>query len=168
MTIARWVIFKTPLRLLLFLGKRCSTGGLAWATGPSGHALSDSQLALPRPSLTPTPLIGGRPTGGIIPQRGTLTDYKLVLTLAFTAFNCGHLHILFHNAHLLPIWAQDLLPIIYTGASLSDGSVKGQYVTDGLTPLKWICECFLSIAERARFLFSTQYLFFCAIFYETT
>ena len=36
-----------------------------------------------------------------------------------------HLHIFFHNAHLLPL----LLPLIYTGASLIDGSVKGQYTT---------------------------------------
>ena len=38
-------------------------------------------------------------------------------------------HILFHNAHLLPIRTHDLLPLIYTGVSLIDGSVKGQYVT---------------------------------------
>ena len=40
-----------------------------------------------------------------------------------------HLHILFHNVHLFPIRSRDLLPLIYTGASLIDGSVKGQYVT---------------------------------------
>ena len=36
-----------------------------------------------------------------------------------------HLSIFFHNVHLLPL----LLPLIYSGASLIDGSVKGQYVT---------------------------------------
>ena len=35
-----------------------------------------------------------------------------------------HLHIFFHNAHLLPL----LLPPIYTGASLIDGSVNIQQV----------------------------------------
>ena len=35
-----------------------------------------------------------------------------------------HLPMFFHNFHLLP-----LLPLIYTGASLIDGSVKGQYIT---------------------------------------
>ena len=43
--------------------------------------------------------------------------------------NCGrYLPIFFHNAHLLPL----LLPLIYTGASLIDGSVKGQYTTNSL------------------------------------
>ena len=37
---------------------------------------------------------------------------------------CRHLPIFFHNVHLLR-----LLPLIYTGASLIDGSVKGQYTT---------------------------------------
>ena len=36
-----------------------------------------------------------------------------------------HLPLFFHNAHLLPL----LLPLIYTGASLIDGPVKGQYIT---------------------------------------
>ena len=46
------------------------------------------------------------------------------------ALNCrGHLHILFYNAHLLLIRSHDLLLLIYTGVSLVDGSVKGQYVT---------------------------------------
>ena len=36
-----------------------------------------------------------------------------------------HLPILFHNTHLLLL----LLPLIYTSASLVDGSVKGQYIT---------------------------------------
>ena len=36
-----------------------------------------------------------------------------------------HLPISFHNAHLLPL----LLPLIYPGASLIDGSVKSQYIT---------------------------------------
>ena len=36
-----------------------------------------------------------------------------------------YLPIFFHNAHLLPLF----LPLIYTGASLIDGLVKGQYTT---------------------------------------
>ena len=47
---------------------------------------------------------------------------------AFTDSN-SQLHILFHNVHLLPIRSRDLLPLIYTGASLIEGSVKDQYVT---------------------------------------
>ena len=58
---------------------------------------------------------------------------KLALTLAFTTtnwLNCrGHLHILFHNAHLLPIRSRGLFPLIYTGASLIDSLVKGNDVT---------------------------------------
>ena len=86
------------------------------------------------PSLPPTLSTGGRPNGGSSPQRGALTDGKLALTLAFAVPNwlncCGHLHISFHKAHLLPIRSHDLLPLIYTGASLIDSSVKGQYVTE--------------------------------------
>ena len=67
------------------------------------------------------------------PQWGALTDCKLALTLAFTVSNwlncCGHLHILFHNAHLLLIRSHDLLPLIYTDMSLIDSSVKGQCAT---------------------------------------
>ena len=53
-----------------------------------------------------------------------------------------HRHILFHNAHLLLVRSHDFLPLIYTGASLIDGSVKGQHVTDWLlvdqiTTEKW-------------------------------
>ena len=40
----------------------------------------------------------------------------------------GHLYILFHNAHLHLIRSRDLLSLIYTGASLIDNSVKGQYI----------------------------------------
>ena len=87
------------------------------------------------PSLSPTVSTGSHPTGGSSLQRGAFTDCKLALTLAFTAsnwLNChGHLHILFHNACLLPIRSHDTLLLIYTGASLIDGSVKGQYVTFG-------------------------------------
>ena len=36
-----------------------------------------------------------------------------------------YLPIFFYNAHLLSL----LLPLIYTGSSLIDGSVKGQYIT---------------------------------------
>ena len=70
---------------------------------------------------------------GNSPQHDVLTDRKLALTLVFTVPNCPsrceHLHLLFHNAHLLPIRSHDLLPLIYTGASLIDASVKRQYVT---------------------------------------
>ena len=40
---------------------------------------------------------------------------------------CQHLPIFFHNVHLLPL----LLPLIYSGASLIDSLVKGQYITLG-------------------------------------
>ena len=54
--------------------------------------------------------------------------------LAFTAFYwlncCGNLQILFHRAHLIPIRLHDLLPLIHTGESLIDGSVKGQNITN--------------------------------------
>ena len=129
--ITSFLFFKTHLALLL-LGQGCSTGGLVWATSPSGRALSDCKLWF-WSWLPPTHSAGGRPTRGSCPQGATLTDCKLALTLAFTVFNwlnCrGHLHILFHNTHLLPIRSHDLLPLIYTGASLIDGLVKGQYVT---------------------------------------
>ena len=46
LTIARCVIFKTHLALLLLLGQDCSTGGLIWATGLSRCTLSDCKLAL--------------------------------------------------------------------------------------------------------------------------
>ena len=71
---------------------------------------------------------------GSVPQRGALTDCKLALTLVFTATNtnwlncCRHLHILFHNAPKLLIRSRDLL-LIYSGASLIDRLIKGQYVT---------------------------------------
>ena len=99
----------THLALLLF-GQGCSTGGLVWARGPSGLALTD-WLSL-WPSLS-------------------------------NSLNCRrHLHILFRNAHLLPIRSHDLPPLIYTGASLIDGSIKGQYVREveivcSLNPIIW-------------------------------
>ena len=98
------------------------------ATAPSGvFSLTASCLSL-WPSLSPTDSTGGRS-----PQWDALTDCKLALTLAFTASNwlncCGHLHVLFHNASPLPIRSHDLLPLIYAGASLIDGSVKGQHAT---------------------------------------
>ena len=58
---------------------------------------------------------------GQLPSARRSTDCKLALTLAFTDsnwINCrGHLNILFHNTHLLPIRSRDLLSFIYTGAS---------------------------------------------------
>ena len=50
--------------------------------------------------------------GGPLASAGALTDCKLALTLVFTANwlnSCGHLHVLFHNAHLLSIRSQGLL-----------------------------------------------------------
>ena len=147
LTIVRSVIFKTHLALLLLLGQGCWTRGLVWATGTSGHTLSDCKRALTRPSLTPTLSTEGHPTGGCILQWGALTDCKLARIPAFTAsnwLNCrGHLHILFHNAHLLPIRSFDLLPLIYTGASLIDSSVKDQYVTLGTIIIITSSEFFL-------------------------
>ena len=40
----------------------------------------------------------------------------------------GHLHILFHDTHLLPIRSLDLLLLIYTGASLIDSLVKSNTI----------------------------------------
>ena len=61
-------------------------------------------------------------------NRGVFSVCKRALTLDFLTnwFNGRrHLPIFFHNIHLLPF----LLLLIYTGASLTDGSVKGQYIT---------------------------------------
>ena len=55
-----------------------------------------------------------------------------------------HLPIFFHNAHWLPL----LLPLIYTGASLIDGSVKGQYITWVNSWENWVlspCKCYIAI-----------------------
>ena len=43
---------------------------------------------------------------------------------------CRDLSIFFHNAHFFPL----LFPLIYTGAFLIDGSVKGQYTTVAPSP----------------------------------
>ena len=71
----------------------------------------------------------GHPTGDSRPQRGAFTNCNwlwLRPSLSPT-LNCrGHQHILFHNAHLLPLRSPDIFPLIYTGESLIDGSVKGQ------------------------------------------
>ena len=53
---------------------------------------------------------------------GAFSVCKLVFTLAFQSAAVG---ICLYNAHLLLL----LLPLIYTGASLIDDSVKGQYMT---------------------------------------
>ena len=61
-------------------------------------------------------------------QRGVLSlqagSYSGLLVSNWLNYR-GHLPILFHSAHLLPL----RLPLIYTGVSLIDGSIKGQYVT---------------------------------------
>ena len=55
--------------------------------------------------------------------------------------NCRrHLPMFFHNAHLIP-----LLPLIYTGASLIDGSVKGQYIASRLVSYNRTLEIYTSI-----------------------
>ena len=96
------------------------------AAPPQWGPLTDCNWLWLRPSPSPT-----LSTGCSNPQRGALADCKLILTLAFNVSNwlkCHeHLHILFHNAHL--IRSRDILPLIYTGASLIDSSVKGHYVT---------------------------------------
>ena len=57
---------------------------------------------------------------------GAFSVCKLAGLLVTHWLNCRrHLPIIFHNALLLSL----LLPLIYTGASLIDGSVKGQYIT---------------------------------------
>ena len=61
-----------------------------------------------------------------IAPSGTFSVCKLAGLPVSNWLNCHrHLPILFHNAHLLPL----LLRLIYTGASLIDGSVKGQHIT---------------------------------------
>ena len=121
LTIARCVIFKTHLALLLLLGHGCSTGGCL-EQQPQRGALT---LAL---TVSNSQLEAAAPSGAFSPT-------ALAFTLAITVSNCNrsnchrHLHILFHNAHLLLLRSHDILPLIYTGASLIDGSVKSQYVT---------------------------------------
>ena len=67
--------------------------------------------------------IGGN--WGQLPSAGRSHWLQASSDSVLTDSHChGQLHILFHNAHLC-----DLLPLIYTSASLIDGSVKGQYVT---------------------------------------
>ena len=68
------------------------------------------------------------------PQRAAhLVMFKISIlnhTLNGRKLNCcWHLHISFHNVHLLPFRSHDLLPLTYTGAFLIYGSVKGHYVT---------------------------------------
>ena len=128
LTIAHCVIFKTHLALLL-LGQGLSAGGRWEQQAPARRSnwfqtgfYSDLHC-LQITQLEATQLVAA----------GRSHRLQLTLTLAFTVPNWlnyrGHLHILFHNAHLLPIRSPDILPLIYTGASLIDGSVKGQYVT---------------------------------------
>ena len=58
---------------------------------------------------------------------GVFSVCKL-LSLCPSYLQLIQLPIFFHNAHLLPLLLL-LLPLIYTGASLIDSLVKGQYVT---------------------------------------
>ena len=65
---------------------------------------------------------GQQPSGGVLSlQAGSYPGLPVINWLN----SRQHLPIFFHNAHLLPL----LLPLIYTGASLIDGSVKGHYIT---------------------------------------
>ena len=48
----------------------------------------------------------------------TASSLSLWPSLSLTLNSCRHLHILFHNAQLLPIRSHNILPLIYTGASL--------------------------------------------------
>ena len=61
---------------------------------------------------------------------------------------CRHQAIFFHNAHLLPL----LLPLIYTGASLIDGSVKGQYVTIDISDCRFGLVRFYSLSTLIGYL----------------
>ena len=72
---------------------------------------------------------GGCSTGdrrGTQPSESVLNlQAGFTLTFQITWLNSRrHLPIIFHNTYLLPL----LLPLIYTGASLIYGSVKGQYI----------------------------------------
>ena len=75
---------------------------------------------------------------------GVFSVFKLA-GVPVTNWLNGHrqLPIFFHNVHLLPL----LLPHIYTGASLVDGSVKGQYIT---IILNWFKYCY----RRQKILFN--------------
>ena len=72
-------------------------------------------------------LCWGCSTGGLWGPHALVCKLALTMVFLWTNWlNCRrHLLIFFHNAHLLPL----ILPLIYTGASLNDGSVKGQYTT---------------------------------------
>ena len=127
----------------------CQTDG--WRETRQIAKLTDNFFSWPlyavlssRPHLALLPHLGrgcsSRGSWGLLPSavRSHWLQAGSDSGLHSSNFNChGHLHILFHNAHLLPIRFRDLLPLIYTGASLSDSSVKGQYVTLDMT-LNWI------------------------------
>ena len=75
-----------------------------------------------------TPWLGSLNRGSLraIAISGAFSVCKLPGLLVTNWLNCRRrLSILFHSSHLLPL----LLPFIYTGTSLIDGSVKGQYIT---------------------------------------
>ena len=62
-----------------------------------------------------------------LPQWGTLSGYKLILTQDshWLQPSCGHLHISFHNAH--DFWSTTwLLPLIYKGTPCSEKSLTAQ------------------------------------------
>ena len=61
---------------------------------------------------------------GYCPQRGVLSLPAAGFPAQLTQWTPA-LPIFFQNVHLLPL----LLPLIYSGASLIDSSVKGQYIT---------------------------------------
>ena len=70
---------------------------------------------------------------GLLNWRSQAASYS---GLPFTKWLNGlrHLSIIFHNVHDLSV-----LPLIYTGASLIDGSIKGQYRT--LIPPPYFSKC---------------------------
>ena len=87
LTIARCVIFKTHLALLLPLDQGCSTRGLVWTTGPSGCTLTDCKLALILAFTASNSLNRRPPKWKQQPPAGRSHWLQLALTLAFTDSN---------------------------------------------------------------------------------
>ena len=104
----------------------CETDG--WRETRQIAKLTDNFFSWPlyavlssRPHLALLPHLGrgcsSRGSWGLLPSavRSHWLQAGSDSGLHSSNFNChGHLHILFHNAHLLPIRFRDLLPLIYT------------------------------------------------------
>ena len=99
-----------------------------WRQQPSAQCSHRLQLALTLAFSTSNSLNWRPPYWRQQPQAGCPHWLQIG---SYSGLHCPnwlnyrrHLHILFHNTYLLPIRSHDL-PLIYTGASLTDGLVKG-------------------------------------------